>query len=249
MSETRDTAMLELRVLTGLHRGGALPLEGDAIRIGSAGENDLVLLDPGMPALACRIYRSSSSSWICQAHRAARPNDKPIEGGTPLVAGARWFAGPVLIGCENEGSPWHAEPAPNRFRRRCKYERGPLRSKASLTAAIGVAIVATAAVALLALPSKPTASTGVPQVVPLAASPPDRTSGPVRIAQGTLYPNDAVRQPPFAIRSASTGPYGFVVTDDDHVLVPGSRWRTFTLVKIDTGRAIFTGPYRAELTW
>ena len=55
--------MLELRILTGLHRGAALPLDGDAIRIGSAAENDVVLLDPGMPALACAIYRSEVSGW------------------------------------------------------------------------------------------------------------------------------------------------------------------------------------------
>lgn len=242
--------MLELRVLTGLHRGGALPLEGDTIRIGSAGENDLVLLDPGMPPLACTIYRSSSSSWLYRAHRAhraARPDAKANTDGTPLVAGVRWFAGPVLIGCEDESSPWHAETAPNRLHG--QHQSTPVRSKTKLTAAIGVAIVSTAAVALIPLPGEPTASTSATQVVPPAASSPDRPGEPVRIAQGAVYPNDAVRRPPFSIRSASTGPYGFIVTDDDRVLVPGSRWRAFTLVKIDSGRAVFTGPYRAELTW
>jgi len=242
--------MLELRVLTGLHRGGALPLEGETIRIGSAPENDLVLLDPGMPALACTFYRSRSSGWLYHTYSAARSNDNAPADGTPLVAGARWFAGPVLIGCENEGSAWPAEAAPNRFDG--QHEKAAARVKSKLTAAVGVAVVSTAAVALLALRSEPTASTaatGTQQVVPPAASSPDRSSGPARIAQATLYPNEAIRRPPFSIRSASTGPYGFVVTDDDHVLVPGSRWRAFTLVTIDAGRAVFTGPYRAELTW
>ncbi|MGG1944065.1 FHA domain-containing protein [Trinickia sp. NRRL B-1857] len=239
--------MLELRVLTGLHRGAALPLEGDTIRIGSAAENDIVLLDPGMPALACAIYRPRSSSWLYRIYSAACSDDEATANGTPLTAGARWFAGPVLIGCESEGSPWPAEAAP--IDPHGRYGKGLPRFRTKLAAAAGVAIASTAAVALLAIPGEPPASTGAPQVVPPAATSPDQASGTVRIARGALYPNEAVRRAPFSIRSASTGPYGFVVTDDDHILVPGSRWRAFTLVRIDANRAIFTGPYRAELTW
>jgi hypothetical protein len=58
-----------------------------------------------------------------------------------------------------------------------------------------------------------------------------------------------VNRPPFAIRSASGGPYGFVVTEDGQVLMPGSRRQAFTLVRIEPGRAVFSGPYAAELTW
>lgn len=71
----------------------------------------------------------------------------------------------------------------------------------------------------------------------------------VRVLTAAVYPNETRERPPFSIRSANGGPYGFIVTDDGQVLMPGSRWRAFTLVRIEPGRAVFTGPYAAELTW
>jgi type III secretion protein D len=97
--------MLELRILTGLHRGAALPLEGDAIRLGSAAENDIVLLDPGMPEIACAIFRSEESGWRYRTSASARSDGKAFDvfgatDSTALAPGARWFAGPVLVGCD-----------------------------------------------------------------------------------------------------------------------------------------------------
>nr|WP_116141317.1 FHA domain-containing protein [Trinickia diaoshuihuensis] len=236
--------MLELRILTGLHRGAAVPLEGETIRIGSAAQNDIVLLDPGMPASACAIYRAPTSEWLCRVFdsesQSTALGGQNIAGGTALVAGARWFAGPVLIGCEDEAAPWGAEPT----RSGAQSRKRPVRLGTKLTAAAGIVLLSTATAALLRWPSEPTGATAAS-----AASLPDAASGPVRIVSGTLYPSEAVRKPPFAIRSASTGPYGFLVTEDEHVLIVGSRWRGFTLVKIDAERALFTGPYRAELKW
>ena len=82
-----------------------------------------------------------------------------------------------------------------------------------------------------------------------AQSAPDAARTPVRVVSGAIYPSQAVRRPPFEIRSASTGPYGFIVTRDDQILIPGSRLGAFTLVRIEPGRAVFTGPHAAELTW
>ena len=236
--------MLELRILTGLHRGAAVPLEGETIRIGSAAENDIVLLDPGMPAVACEIYRAPTSEWCYRVFdstsQSTAVGGQSIARGTALVAGARWFAGPVLIGCEDEAASWSAEPAPTGAQPR----KRPARLGTKLTAAAAIVLLSTATAALLRWPSEPTGATAAS-----GASLPNAASGPVRIVSGTLYPSEAVREPPFSIRSASTGPYGFLVTEDDHVLIVGSRWRAFTLVKIDAGRAVFTGPYHAELTW
>lgn len=244
--------MLELRILTGLHRGAALPLEGDTIRIGNGAENDIVLLDPGMPPLACALYRTEDSGWSYRVYGTEPPSaeswdDDAILAGTTLIAGARWFAGPVLVGCEDEGAPWPAEAIPQSRDRPAKVSRSFSRK---LGAATLVAVVSTAAVALLRSPGALDGGGGADaQAAPRAASPADTATGAVRVVSGTLYPSEAIRRPPFAIRSASAGPYGFVVTDDGQVLIPGSRWRSFTLVKIDAGRAMFTGPYRAELRW
>lgn len=249
--------MLELRILTGLHRGATLPVDGDTIHIGSGPENDIVLLDPGMPPAASVIYRSGASAWRYGAFQSVQPGgaafDRASESAA-LVAGARWFAGPVLIGCEEEGSPWPVEPvhadAPGRDERGKRSAPVRTKVKAMLVAAIALtaAIVLTALAGLQALRGQPGAparslSTQVPPAIATS------NAVPLRVISGTLYPNEAIGRPPFAIRSASSGPYGFVVTDDDHVLIPGSRWRAFTLVRIEPGRAVFTGPHAAELTW
>ena len=273
--------MLELRILTGLHRGAALPLEGDTIRLGSAAENDIVLLDPGMPALACAMFRSGESDWRYRACASARSDGEAFDAvgatdDTALVAGARWFAGPVLIGCDEEGSPWPAGQPQAGLPEGERCGRRPAPFKPAVCLAFVAAIGAIGLAAALALrspsvrtdasdttianasdasdaPDAPDAS-DTPDVSALSASSAtSSTAGtaiePVRVVSGTVYPNQAVRQPPFEIRSASAGPYGFVVTRDDQVLMPGSRLGAFTLVRVEPGRAVFTGPHAAELTW
>jgi hypothetical protein len=267
--------MLELRILTGLHRGAALPLDGDAIRIGSAAENDIVLLDPGMPALAGAIYRSEESTWRYRSGAPTPSNDEPSDGShssdnTLLIAGARWFAGPVLIGCDEEGSPWpSAQP-------RASVEEGPqaaarqmsTRSASSVNSVASVASVNPrrsfkakplfALAAAIGLASLIAASIwrsqrggGIPPGTAASSAPTanDGARAPVRVVDGIVYPAQAMRRPPFEIRSATTGPYGFVVTRDDQVLMPGSRLGAFTLVSIEPRRAVFSGPHPAELTW
>jgi hypothetical protein len=272
--------MLELRILTGLHRGAALPLDGEAIHIGSASENDLVLVDPGMPALAGVIQRSAQSSWVYRAGHQAALSAQPSLAASPaaevaIAAGARWFAGPVLIGCEDERTPWGTEPAlPSAS---CSGKR----SVSLRTKAIATALTILAAAGGAALWGKPSIATWTMHALApdsaiapeparsadmevgdanqrsaaalalpsISASPSELPHRPPRVVKAAVYPTRATDHPPFRIRSASGGPYGFIVTDDGHVLTPGSRWRAFTLVRIEPGRAVFTGPYAAELTW
>lgn len=58
--------MFELRVLTGLHQGAALPLVGEQWAIGSNAEQDLALHDPGVEQLHCRLQRRGES-WVLNA--------------------------------------------------------------------------------------------------------------------------------------------------------------------------------------
>lgn len=270
--------MLELRILTGLHRGAALPLDGEAIHIGSASENDLVLLDPGMPAVAGVIQRSAQACWVYRSCHQAALGTQPSAAASPagevaIDAGARWFAGPVLLGCEEERTPWGIEPALPITS--CSDKRGV----SSRTKAIATALTILAAAGGAALFGNPSivtramralvpdsaigaeqrrsADTVVGDAIRRSAAAPASVSTslsepphrPPRIVKAAVYPTRTTDRPPFAIRSASGGPYGFIVTDDGHVLTPGSRWRAFTLVRIEPGRAVFTGPYAAELTW
>ncbi|MGF6109282.1 type III secretion protein D [Pseudomonas frederiksbergensis] len=58
--------MFELRVLSGLHQGAALPLIGEQWLIGADAEHDLALYDPGVAALHCRLTRTEDG-WQLKA--------------------------------------------------------------------------------------------------------------------------------------------------------------------------------------
>lgn len=250
--------MLELRILTGLHRGAALPLEGDTIRIGSSERNDIVLLDPGMPAVATVICRSESHGWEYRSYRSGDPGGDGFEtasvaNGTALAAGTRWFAGPVLIGCEEECAPWPATAPQSgpRGRDRSRKRSAPFQTKLGL--ALATVAILTALAALTVPWVRNPFHAGSLAAATLSARPgadaiaPGKT--PIRTVKALLYPSDAAPRPPFRIRSASAGHYGFVVTDDGQTLVPGSRWHAFTLDHVEPRRAVFTGAHTAELAW
>lgn len=243
--------MLELRVLTGLHRGAAFPLKGDIVRIGHGSDNDIVLRDPGISSRACIFTRLDKTTW---QYRSC----EPIETGNGsanadksenslVVAGTRWFAGPVLIGCEEESAAWQPASLPEEpptnggsFPNRA----APTSPRPTARAAAAAAVAVIAIVGLLirfAVGSKPPAPTTT-----IAAEP---AGAPVPVIKGIVYPIETSERPPFGIRSATGGPYGFVVTDDGRVLISGSRWQAYTLVRIEQGRAVFAGPHPAEITW
>lgn len=61
--------MFELRVLSGLHLGAALPLFGDKWLIGQADEADLMLSDARVTARACELRRKETQ-WLAQPEGA-----------------------------------------------------------------------------------------------------------------------------------------------------------------------------------
>lgn len=58
--------MYELRVLTGLHRGAALPLVGEQWILGADEDTDLVLFDPGIKPQHCRL-EWQEEGWVLTA--------------------------------------------------------------------------------------------------------------------------------------------------------------------------------------
>ncbi len=58
--------MYELRVLTGLHRGAALPLAGEQWTLGADEDTDLVLFDPGIKPRHCHLERQEEG-WVLTA--------------------------------------------------------------------------------------------------------------------------------------------------------------------------------------
>ena len=72
--------MFELRVLTGLHQGAALPLIGEKWLIGADPAQDLTLFDPGVAALHCCLERhdqtwtlSAAEGVVCDEQGHAQP--------------------------------------------------------------------------------------------------------------------------------------------------------------------------------
>ena len=102
--------MFELRVLTGLHRGAALPLSGGQWRIGSSANAELALYDPGIEAEHCLLERQDES-WAlssCQGplsdsegHRVSQI--APLQPDTVFALGGVWL---TLVSANSE---WPAD--------------------------------------------------------------------------------------------------------------------------------------------
>jgi hypothetical protein len=251
--------MLELRILTGLHRGAAFPLEGDIVRIGHGPDNDIILRDPGISAHACIFTRLDETTWQYRGCEPIQTGTGSTNAGeserSSVVAGARWFAGPVLIGCEEESAPWQAarvpENPPTNGGSSMKWA-APVSSRPTARVAVAAAVAVMAIAGLLtrfAVSSKPPAPMGATAEAPTTTIAAEPALAPLPLIKGIVYPAETSERPPFGLRSATGGPYGFVVTDNGRVLISGSRWQAYTLVRIEQGRAVFAGPHPAEITW
>ncbi|MEQ9879279.1 FHA domain-containing protein [Pectobacterium aroidearum] len=90
--------MFELRVLTGLHRGAALPLCGNAWRIGAADDADLVLYDPGIAPYHGQLEKtadgwalSAQDGALCNAEGHTIEHIDDLPPGTPFALGQIWL--------------------------------------------------------------------------------------------------------------------------------------------------------------
>ncbi len=95
--------MFELRVLSGLHLGAALPLFGDSWLIGQAEEADLLLNDAGVAASHCRLQRAEAG-W--QLLSLAEDSITAVTAGEAFAVGDAW-----LCVAEAE-TPWAAFTPP-----------------------------------------------------------------------------------------------------------------------------------------
>ncbi|GGM31150.1 FHA domain-containing protein [Pseudomonas asuensis] len=103
--------MFELRVLTGLHQGAALPLVGEQWLIGSNDDLDLALHDIGVEPQHCRLQREDDR-WILTSEEGAVLDD---EGHThPLTAvhpNSPFVLGSVWLSISPAGEAWPMVPA------------------------------------------------------------------------------------------------------------------------------------------
>lgn len=107
-----DTSPHELRILNGLHRGAALPLDGSPVTLGAGDEADVVLADHGIAADHALLERSGES-WVLSA--TGGTVYAPGEHGprTVLEIGAGGFArlGDIWLMIAPADARWEAPPA------------------------------------------------------------------------------------------------------------------------------------------
>ncbi|WP_170930303.1 FHA domain-containing protein [Pseudomonas sp. B35(2017)] len=121
--------LYELRVLTGLHRGAALPLTGDEWSIGSSNGADLALYDPGIKDRHC-LLRLVDDTWSLSRKDGAVTDSEghkvdaidTLEPGTPFSLNGVWLSvvsantewpedeEPVADAFAPEALPLNAEP-------------------------------------------------------------------------------------------------------------------------------------------
>lgn len=90
--------MFELRVLTGLHRGAALPLSGDQWYIGCSEQADLALFDPGLRENHARLTRAEQGWLVTPLQGAVADNEGQRQDelqldsqGTPFALAHIWL--------------------------------------------------------------------------------------------------------------------------------------------------------------
>ena len=104
--------LFELRVLSGLHEGAALPLFGECWSIGAHQDADLELYDPGVAARHARLH-GMAGRWTVQAQEGLLQDDAgTVRAQIADLAPGRAFAiGGIRLCVADTQSAWLDEPA------------------------------------------------------------------------------------------------------------------------------------------
>jgi Inner membrane component of T3SS, cytoplasmic domain len=230
--------MLELRILSGLHRGAAFPLDGDTISLGSSPDNDLVLCDPGMPAQAGTFSRGVDDVWSFRAGGTGKAACPVLVG-----AGTHLAIGPACAAIADELAPWDPGPTSPSPAASGGW-RAALRTSTAELACVAACAALLLGAALLWLGSMRNA-----RPIDAAGNAP-AASRTVRPVEASVYPPPVtVARAPLDLASVRHGRHGFVVTREGQVLAPGYRWRDYTLQRIEPHKIVFSGTGVAELAW
>ncbi|AXF77212.1 type III secretion system inner membrane ring subunit SctD [Erwinia tracheiphila] len=103
--------MHELRVLTGLHRGAALPLSGEQWWIGAAEDADLALYDPGIKDRHCQLLKTLHGWAVKALEGPLNDNEgRRCEELTDLKPGTAFALGHIWLSIVSAATPWPEEP-------------------------------------------------------------------------------------------------------------------------------------------
>lgn len=129
--------LFELRVLSGLHQGAALPLLGEQWSIGADDEADLALYDPGIAPRHAQL-QVAHGQWSVQAHEGLVQDEAGavLARITDLTLNCEFSVGGIRLCVCSADSAWPLEPArvseawpekpvspPNVSPRRCEKTR------------------------------------------------------------------------------------------------------------------------------
>ena len=108
----QPAVLFELRVLSGLHEGAALPLFGECWSIGADQDADLELYDPGVAARHARLH-GMAGRWTVQAQEGLLQDDAgTVRAQIADLAPGRAFAiGGIRLCVADTQSAWLDEPA------------------------------------------------------------------------------------------------------------------------------------------
>ena len=108
----QPAVLFELRVLSGLHEGAALPLFGECWSIGAHQDADLELYDPGVAARHARLH-GLAGRWTVQAQEGLLQDDAgTVRAQIADLASGRAFAiGGIRLCVADTQSAWLDEPA------------------------------------------------------------------------------------------------------------------------------------------
>lgn len=102
--------MHELRVLTGLHRGAALPLSGQQWWIGAAQDADLALYDPGIKDRHCELSKTAQGWQVTALEGQLNDNEgRRCEQLTDLQPGTAFALGHIWLSIVSASMPWPDE--------------------------------------------------------------------------------------------------------------------------------------------
>ena len=108
--------IFELRVLSGLHQGAALPLFGECWSIGASEEADLGLYDPGVHVRHAQLQRTGEH-WSLQAQEGLLQDDAgaTLAYISNLVPGAEFSLGGIRLCVAHTESSWPQAPSHSPF--------------------------------------------------------------------------------------------------------------------------------------
>lgn len=104
--------MFELRVMTGLHQGAALPLVGEQWLIGANDDLDLALHDTGVAQRHCRLQRQGEGWTLSAEDGAVTDNEGHAHAVTTLQPNSPFVLGTVWLALCAADEPWPTLPAP-----------------------------------------------------------------------------------------------------------------------------------------